>query len=60
VSIAARSSRLCVPFFKKLNSLFDCLDNQCMIHGSQNDALELVRRNQNDAHYCSCVMLHRL
>jgi hypothetical protein len=37
VSIAARPSRLCVPFSKKLDSLLDRLDNQRTMHGSQND-----------------------
>jgi hypothetical protein len=40
VSIAARLSRLCVPFFEKLDNLLDHLENRCMMHGSQNDALE--------------------
>jgi hypothetical protein len=49
VSIAARSSRLCAPFFKKLDSLLDRLDNRRTMHGSQNGALEWARGNQNDA-----------
>jgi hypothetical protein len=60
VSIAARPSRLGVPFSKKLDSLIDRLDNRRMIHGSQNDALEWPRGNQNDTYYCSCVTLHGL
>jgi hypothetical protein len=40
VSIAARQSRLCVYFSKKLDSLLDRLDNRRMMHDSQNDALE--------------------
>jgi hypothetical protein len=60
VPIAARLSRLCVPFSKKLNSLLDCLDNRRMMHDFQNNALEWARGNQNDAHYCSDVTLHGL
>jgi hypothetical protein len=58
VSIAAQPSRLYVPFSKKLDSLFDSLDNWRMMHGSQNGALEWVRVNQKDTHYCSRAMLH--
>jgi hypothetical protein len=47
-------------FSKKLNSLLDHLDNQHMMHGSQNDVLEWVHLNQNDIHYCSGATLHCL
>jgi hypothetical protein len=60
VSITARLSRLCVPFFEKLNSLLDHLDNQRTMHDSRNDALEWAHGNQNDAHYCSSTTLHGL
>jgi hypothetical protein len=53
VSSAARPSRLCIPFSKKLDSLLDCLDNRRMMHSFRNSALEWVRGNQNDTHYCS-------
>jgi hypothetical protein len=49
--IAARLSRLYVPFSKKLDSLLDRLDNRLMMHDSPNDALEWARGNQNDAYY---------
>jgi hypothetical protein len=52
VSIAARLSRLCILFFEKLDSLLDCMDNRCMMHGSQNDALDCWCGNQNDICYC--------
>jgi hypothetical protein len=39
----------CVPFSEKLNNLLDRLDNQHTVHGSQNDVLEWVRLNRNDA-----------
>jgi hypothetical protein len=60
MSIAARLPRLYVHFSKKLNNLLDPLDNWRMMHGSQNDALEWARENQNDAHYYSRVTLHGL
>jgi hypothetical protein len=60
VSITARSSRLYIPFFKKLDSLLDHLDNQRTIHDSRNDTLEWARENQNNIHYCSRVTLHEL
>jgi hypothetical protein len=60
VSIVVCLSCLYVPFSEKLDSLLDRLDNLCMMHGSQNDALEWTCGNQNDVHYCSRVMLHGL
>jgi hypothetical protein len=60
VSIAARPSRLCVPFSEKMDNLLDCLGNQCTMHGSQNDALEWAHENQNDIHYCSRATFHKL
>jgi ligand-binding sensor protein len=60
VSIAARPSRLYVPFTEKLNSLLDHLDNQRTMHSSQNGAVEWVRGNQNDAHYRCHATLHGL
>jgi hypothetical protein len=47
-------------FSEKLDNLLDCLDNQRTMHGSQNGALEWACGNQNDAHYCSRVILHTL
>jgi hypothetical protein len=42
VSIAARLSRLYIPFSKKLDILLDRLDNRRMTRGSQSDTLEWV------------------
>jgi hypothetical protein len=58
MSITAQPSRLWVPFSEKFDSLLDRLDNQRMMHGSRNDALEWAHGIQNDAHYCSCMMLY--
>jgi hypothetical protein len=60
VSIAAQLSCLCVPFFEKLDSLLDHLDNRRMTHGSQKDALKWVHGNQNDACYYSSTTTPRL
>jgi hypothetical protein len=58
VLIAAQPSRFGVHLSKKLDSLLARLDNQCMMHDSQNGALEWVGESQKDAYYCSCAMLH--
>jgi hypothetical protein len=60
MSTAARSSRICVPFSEKLDSLLDCLDNWCTMRDSRNDALEWVSENRNDAQYCSDTTILRL
>jgi hypothetical protein len=36
------------------------VDNRCPTRGSQNDALEWVCRNRNDANYCGVAMLYGL
>jgi hypothetical protein len=56
----ARPSCLCVPVSEKLDSLLNYLDNRRMMHGSQNDALEWVHRNQNDTYYYSDATLPKL
>jgi hypothetical protein len=48
VSIAARLSRLCVPFSEKLDSLLDRLGNRRTMSDSRNDALKWALRNQNN------------
>jgi hypothetical protein len=60
VSITARSSRLCVPFSEKLDSLLDRLDNWRTMHGYRYNALEWARENQNEAQYYSVATLHML
>jgi hypothetical protein len=60
VSIDARPSRLCVPFPEKLDSLLDHLDNRRTTCGSQNDTLEWVHGDQNDARYYSDTTLPML
>jgi hypothetical protein len=60
MSIAARPSRLYVPFSEKLDGLLDRLDNRCTMHSYQNDALEWARGNQNDVCYYSQATLHGL
>jgi hypothetical protein len=58
VSIVVRSSRLCVLFSEKLESLLDRQDNRRMMHGSRNDALDCWCDNQNGTCYDSSATLH--
>jgi hypothetical protein len=37
MSVVVWPSRLCVPFSEKLDNLFVCLDNRCMMHIFQCD-----------------------
>jgi hypothetical protein len=58
VSAVVWPSRLCVYFYKKLDSLLVRLYNQHTMYGFQCDTHEWVHGDQNDAHYYSIVMLH--
>jgi hypothetical protein len=57
---AARPSHVITLHSWKLKRLLDRVDNQRTMHDSQNDALEWVCGNRNDAHYCGAAMLHGL
>jgi hypothetical protein len=65
VSKVARSSHLCVLFAKKFDSLLDCMNNRCMMHDSQNTAIDCWCGNRNNTrtvaarcHPCYKYLLH--
>jgi hypothetical protein len=60
VSKAARPSHLCVLFTEKLDNLHDRMDDRCMMHGFQSDAIDFWYENQNDTRYYSGVTPPRL